>query len=101
MSAHGSAGRLIGQNAVAVVLNVGDVVKRSQQRARIKNGDNAIRAVAAAILNNTGSDSGDAAVLGDASLQVDDGSRASAMRPENFFAGVGDLHRSFGFARGD
>ena len=99
VTAHGSADRLVGQDAVAVVLNVGDVVERAQQRAGIKNGDDAVGAVGSAVLDDAGFDGGDAAVVRDAGLQIDDGARTSAMRPEDFFAGVGDLHRGKRFSR--
>ena len=43
-----------------------------------------------------------AAVVGYAGFEVDDSTGASAkMRPENFFARVGDFDWRFGFARGD
>ena len=93
MSAHGAAGGLVGQYPVAVVLNVRNVIKRAQQRPGIKNRHNAIGAVCSAVLHHSCFDRSNAAVLRDASLQINDCPRTPAMCPEHFFASVGDLHR--------
>src|ERR1700674_2996152 len=92
VAAHRSANRLVGQDAVAVILNVGDVVQRAQQRAGIENGYDAIGAIGSAILHDSCLDGGDAAVVGDSSLEIDNRAGASAVRPEDFFAGVGNFH---------
>src|SRR5205085_665301 len=95
LPAHRSAGRLVGEHAITVVANVRNVVQRAQQRAGIKNGDHAVRAIRAAILDHFGGNRGDAAIALDAGLQINDGPRPSAMRPKNFFARVRNLHRRF------
>src|SRR5208282_391252 len=95
------AGRLVGEHAIAVVLNVGNIVKRAQQSARIKNSDHAVGTVSAAILHHARLNGGDAAVVFHRGLQVNNGARAAAMRPKHFFASVGDLHRLLRRARGD
>ncbi len=66
MSAHGAADGLIGEHAISVVLNIGDVVQRAQQRTRIENGDHAIGAVSAAILHDACFHGGDVAIFVDA-----------------------------------
>ena len=78
-----------------------NVVQRAQQCAGIENRHHAVRAVGAAVLNDLAGNRGHAAIVLHAGLQIDDGARAPAMRPENFLARVGDLHRRFGRARRD
>ena len=68
MSAHSSASRLVGENAVTVVLNVWNVVERTQQGTGIKNGHNAVGAVGATILNDLRFHRSDAAIVLDAGL---------------------------------
>ena len=85
MPSHRAARRLVGQHAIAVVLNIWNVVERAQQRARIKNRDHAVRAISAAILHYSRFHRGDASVILDAGFQIDDRARTSAMRPENLF----------------
>ena len=94
--AHGSACRLVGQHAIAVVLNVGNVVQGAQQRARIKNSDDAIRTVRATVLHHAGFDCGDAAVVLHGGLEINNRARTAAVGPEDLLARVGDLHRSAG-----
>src|SRR5208283_1227290 len=101
MAAHRAAGGLVGEHAISVVLNVGDVVERAQQCARVQNRNHAIRAVSTAILDNTCLHGSDAAVALYAGFQINDRARASAMRPENFFPRVGDFDWSLGLAGGD
>ena len=69
VTAHGATCGLVSEHAVAVILNVGDVVERAEQRAGIKNRDHAVRAVAAAILHHTSLYRGDTAIVLDAGLQ--------------------------------
>src|SRR5947207_13053530 len=99
MPAHGATCRLVGEHAVAVVLNIGNVVESTKQRAGIKNGHHAIGAVPAAILHHAGLYDGDAAIVFRAGFKVDDGPRPSTMRPENSFARVRHLYRALSFAR--
>ena len=87
VAAHGAADRLVGQHAIAVVLNVGNVVERAQQRAGVKNGDDAVGAVGAAILDDAGFDGGDAAVVLDSGLQIDDGARDVRDAPRRLLRG--------------
>ena len=101
MSPHRPAGRFVGENAISVVLNVRNVVKRAQQCARIKNSDDPIRTVAAAVLYHAGFDGGDAPIVLHAGLEINDRPGASAMRPENFLSRVGNLHRLAGGASSD
>src|SRR5439155_24951862 len=91
--AHSATGRLVGEHAIAVVLNSGDVVKGSQQRAGIKNGHDAVRTVRATILYDAGFHGGDTAVALNCGFQIDNGARTPAVGPENFLARVGDFHR--------
>src|SRR5437870_4774310 len=99
MAAHGATRGLVREHAVPVVLNVWDVVERAQQRPGIKNRNHAVGAVGASVLYHTSFDGGDAPVLLNTGLKVNDGARPSAMRPEDFLAGIRDLHRSLGLAR--
>src|SRR5947207_11090612 len=69
--AHSATGRLVGEHAIAVVLNSGDVVKGSQQRAGIKNGHDAVRTVRATILYDAGFHGGNTAVALNSGLQID------------------------------
>ena len=95
VAAHSAAGGLVREHAVSVILNVRNVVERAQQRAGIQNRDYAVRTVSAAILHYAGFNGHDAPVILDAGLKVDDGARTTAMGPEDFFARVGNLDRSF------
>src|SRR5215472_15682519 len=99
MAAHGATRRLIGQHTIAVVTDAGNIVERAQQRTGIKNGNNPIRAVRAAILHYASGHSSDAAIFLHAGFQINDGARASTMRPENFFSRISDFDWRFGFAR--
>ena len=70
MSTHGAADRLVGEDAVSVVLNVRNVVECAEQCAGIKNGDDAVRAVGAAVLNDFGLYGSDAAIFGDTGFEL-------------------------------
>ena len=98
MSAHSATCGLVGKHAITVVLNIGNIVEGTEQRAGIQNCHHAIRTVAAAVLHDACFYGSDAAVVLYTSLQIDDGAGASAMGPENFFARVGDLDRTLSFA---
>ena len=95
--AHSATGRLVGEHAVAVVLNIWYVVEGAEQRAGIKNGDDAVRTVRAAILYDAGFHGGDTAVGLNCGFQIDNGARTPAVGPENFLARIRDLYRSFCF----
>src|SRR5205807_4334962 len=69
--AHSATGRLVGEHAVAVVLNIWYVVEGAEQRAGIKNGDDAVRTVRAAILYDAGFHGGDTAVGLNCGFQID------------------------------
>ena len=94
MSTHGAAGRLVGQHAITVVLDVGNVVQGAQQRARIKNSHHAVRAIGSTILHHPRLHSSDATIVLHASLEINDRPRPPTVGPEDLFPGVGDLHRS-------
>src|SRR5581483_6565759 len=100
VTAHGATDGLVGQHTIAVVLNVRNVVERAQQRPGVKDRDNSVGAVGATILYHARLHCGDVAVFIRARLEVNDGARTSAMRPEDFFARVSNFYRSFGFASG-
>src|SRR5439155_6524224 len=77
--AHGAAGRLVGQHAVAVKLDVWDVVHGVQQLARVKDGYDAVAAIRAAVLDDARLDRRQRAVAPDAGLKLDDRPRAAAV----------------------
>src|SRR5262249_3359437 len=98
VAAHRAAGWLIGKHAIALILNIGNVVQRAEQRAGVKNRNYPIRAVSAAVLNHASLHRGNASIVFDASLEIDDRPRPAAVSPENFFTRISDLDRGFGFA---
>src|SRR5439155_23886782 len=77
--AHGAAGGLVGQHAVAVKLDVWDVVHGVQQLARVKDGYDAVAAIRAAVLDDARLDRRQRAVAPDAGLKLDDRPRAAAV----------------------
>ena len=99
MPSHRPTRRLIGQHPVSVILNVGNVIQRPEQRPRVQNGHHAVRAVRSAILYHASLHGSDAPILLHSSLQIDDGARPPAMRPEHLLARIGDLHRSLRLSR--
>src|SRR5262249_22812417 len=100
MSAHSSTSRFVGEHAVAVVPNIGNVVERAQQRSRIENRYHPIGAVRATILNYPRLNSYNAAVVSRPGPQIDNGARAATMGPEHFLPRIGDLHRPLCLAGG-
>ena len=101
MPAHGAAGGLVGQYAVAVVLDMRDVIKRAQQRAGIKDRDHAVGAICSPILHYSRFDGSNPSAFRGASFEIDDCSRTPAVCPEHLFARVGDLHRGASRTGGD
>src|SRR6266511_963183 len=94
MAAHGATGWLIGQDPVAVVLDIADVVQGGEQGPGIENGHHAIAAKGATALNDPTLNRGDVASPCDAGLEVDDLMWSSAMQVKYFLAGTGDFHRT-------
>jgi hypothetical protein len=86
VAAHGAAGRRVGIDAVAVVLDRRNVVEPVEQRARVEDGDQAVAAVGAASLHHLGLAGGQAAFAGHAQLHADMAFRPAAMGEETFLA---------------
>ena len=97
--AHGAAGRQIGVDPVAVVLDRGNIVEALQQRAGIENGDDAVAGIGAAALHHLAFAGGDAPVLLHAELELDIGLRTRAMGDEGFLARQLHHHFAVGGAR--
>src|SRR2546425_5333447 len=93
VAAHSAAGGLVRQHAVAVKLQIVNVVDRAEKRPGIKNGDGTIAAVRAAVLHDARSYRRNFAFSGQSDLEIDDRDGPAAVGIENFFAGVRDLHR--------
>src|SRR5437899_1414025 len=94
VAAHGAAGGLVRQHAVAVKLQIANVVDRAEKRSGIQNGDGTIAAVRAAVLYDPRSHRRNLAFSGQSDFEIDKRDGPAAVGIENFFAGVRDLHRS-------
>ena len=94
MAAHGAASGFVGEHAVAVKLDVGNVIQGVEQLPGVENRHHAIAAIRSAVLNDARLDGRERAVALHAGLQFHNLPRASAMRVEDLFARVGDLDRT-------
>src|SRR6185437_4424980 len=68
VAAHGAAGGLVGEHTKTVVADVGNVIDRTEKRARIKHSDRTVAAIRAAILNHASLHRGDFSRASDADL---------------------------------
>src|SRR5262249_4753087 len=98
VAAEGAAWRRVGENALADIFDVVEIVDGVEHRAGIKDRHDAVAGMRAAALNALAFDTGDAAVLAHADLEPDIGLRPAAMGDEGFFAIDDKAHAAAGFA---
>ena len=99
VAAESAARRRIGQDALAEIFHVLQIVDRVQHRAGVEDRDDAVAGMSAAALDTFAFDAGDAAVLLQADLEPDIGFRPAAMGDEGFLAVDHDAHAAAGLAR--
>ena len=104
VTAHGTAGRQVGIDPIAVVFDRRNVVDALQQRAGIEDGHDAVAGIGAAALHHLALARRDAAIAPHAELQPDVGLRPRAVGQEGFLARQLHQHLAAGGAgqqRGD
>ena len=94
VAALGAAGRLVGEDARALELVDGDLVRHRLERARVEGGRHAVGAVRAAVEPRAEVHAGDGAVLREAGLDPHQHGVAAAVDVEDLFARERDLHRA-------
>ena len=99
MAAHGSAGRQIGVDAIAIVFDRRDVIQTLQQRAGVENGDDTVAGVRAAALHEFALAGTDAPIALESKLEADGRLRPRTVRQEIFLAREFHEHSPLGRTR--
>ena len=99
VAALGAAGRSVGVDAPAIMLDRRNVVDAVQQRAGIEDGDDAVARVGAAALHGLQVAGGQLAVPGHAELDGDLGLGPTAMGEKSLLAGLQQSHGAARLAR--
>ncbi len=100
MAALGAARRLVREDAAALKLIRGDVIRHRLQRAGVEGARDAVRAVRAAVEQRLHAHRRDRAVTFHAGLDAHQHRMAPAVAVEHLFARQADLHRAIEHQRG-